>query len=53
MDTNKAEPDQPNRERERLLNDVRAIQDSVASLRDRDTRTPEEIVGYDDFGLPA
>lgn len=31
---------------------VREIQSFVASLPDRDTRSPEEILGYDERGLP-
>lgn len=37
----------------RLIEDVRQIQQLVASLPDRDHRSPDEIIGYDDFGLPA
>jgi len=37
----------------RLIEDVRQIQQLVASLPDRDHRSPEEIIGYDDFGLTA
>ena len=37
---------------ELLLQEVREIQAFVADLPDRDTRTPEEILGYDDHGLP-
>lgn len=33
--------------------DVEQIQEFVASLPVRDSRTPEEIIGYDEFGLPA
>jgi len=32
---------------------VADIQAFVASLPDRDTRTPEEILGYDEFGFPG
>lgn len=35
-----------------LLEQVREIQAFVADLPDRDERTPEEILGYDDAGLP-
>lgn len=41
------------RGQEWMRGDVRDLQDFVASLPDRDTRTPEEILGYDDRGLPA
>ena len=37
----------------RLVEDVRQIQQLVASLPDRDQRSPDEIIGYDNFGLPA
>lgn len=37
----------------RLIEDVRQIQQLVASLPDRDQRSPDEIIGYDNFGLPA
>lgn len=37
----------------RLIEDVRHIQQLVASLPDRDPRSAEEIIGYDEFGLPA
>lgn len=33
--------------------DVTDIQAFVASLPDRDRRPPDEILGYDDFGLPG
>lgn len=36
-----------------LLGDVRAIQEFVRSLPTRDSRTPDELLGYDEFGLPA
>lgn len=32
---------------------VREIQAFIASLPDLDDRTPEEILGYDEFGLPG
>jgi len=37
----------------RLIEDVRQVQQLVASLPDRDQRSPDEIIGYDNFGLPA
>ena len=49
----KPEQDQPGEEGERLLGEVRELQDLVASLPDRDKRAPEEIIGYDEFGLPG
>jgi antitoxin VapB len=36
-----------------LLAEVREVQSLVAELPDRDLRTPEEILGYDDRGLPG
>lgn len=39
------------RDRERLFADVARIQAFVASLPDRDTRSPDEILGYGEFGL--
>jgi antitoxin VapB len=36
-----------------LRSSVARIQDFVASLPERDSRTPDEILGYDDFGLPG
>ncbi|HEU0052018.1 MAG TPA: type II toxin-antitoxin system VapB family antitoxin [Longimicrobium sp.] len=41
------------RERKLIATDVAAIQAFVASLPDRDRRTDDEILGYDEFGLPA
>ena len=29
------------------------IQAMVAALPDRDRRSPQEIIGYDEFGLPS
>ena len=39
--------------RERVHADVRNVQAFVASLPDRDRRSAEEILGYDEFGLPG
>jgi antitoxin VapB len=36
-----------------LLDDIRQIQNLVASLPRIDDRTPDEIIGYDEFGLPT
>ena len=36
-----------------LLAEVAGVQRLVAALPDRDTRAPEEILGYDAHGLPA
>ena len=36
-----------------LLREVREIQAFVADLPDRDTRDPDEILGYDEQGLPG
>ena len=35
-----------------LMEEVREIQTFVADLPERDSRTPEELLGFDDFGLP-
>lgn len=35
-----------------LLREVRELQRFVADLPDRDGRSPDEILGYDDAGLP-
>ena len=40
------------RELRAAVADVASIQMLVASLPDRDGRSAEEILGYDDFGLP-
>lgn len=37
---------------ERLLGELRAIRERVGRLPELDTRTDEEIVGYDEFGIP-
>jgi antitoxin VapB len=37
---------------ERLLGDLRAISERVARLPEFDARTDEEIVGYDELGIP-
>lgn len=36
-----------------LRDDIRRIQEEVASLPVLDDRTPDELVGYDEYGLPA
>ena len=36
-----------------LLQDILQIQEFVASLTRLDDRTPDEIIGYDEFGLPT
>jgi antitoxin VapB len=41
------------RESHALLTDVSDIQAFVASLPDRDTRSADEILAYDEFGLPS
>lgn len=38
--------------REQLLGELRAISERVARLPERDTRSDEDIVGYDEFGIP-
>lgn len=40
------------RERAQVRAAVADIQELVASLPDRDERSPEEILGYDEHGLP-
>ncbi len=39
--------------KEALLADIRAIVDHFASLPVLDTRTADEILGYDENGLPS
>jgi antitoxin VapB len=36
-----------------LASDLRAISDRCAGLPDLDLRTPEEIMGFDEHGLPG
>jgi antitoxin VapB len=36
-----------------LLEDIRRIQEEVARLPVQDDRTPDEIIGYDEYGLPS
>ncbi|MEO8192750.1 MAG: type II toxin-antitoxin system VapB family antitoxin [Gemmatimonadales bacterium] len=50
---NRLEAVRPRARRARLLYDISQIQNLVASLPDRDNRSPEEVIGYDEFGLPA
>jgi len=35
-----------------LIEEVREIQAFVAQLPDRDDRSPEELLGFDEWGLP-
>ena len=35
-----------------LWREVQAIQAFVTDLPDRDDRSPEDLLGFDDFGLP-
>lgn len=37
----------------RLLDDVRELQALVRNAPDRDPRSGDEILGYDEFGLPG
>ena len=37
---------------ERLLADLRAIRERVARLPELDSRSDEEIIGYDEHGIP-
>ncbi len=39
--------------RERLLAELRAIRERVGRLPELDTRNDEDIVGYDEFGVPS
>lgn len=43
----------PRARRARLLDDIRQIQSLVASVADKDHRSPDEVLGYDEFGLPS
>ncbi len=38
---------------ETLLAEVRQVQDLVAELPDRDVRAPDEVLGYDELGMPV
>lgn len=40
-------------ERELMMEKIQEIADHCASLPDLDTRTPDEIIGYDENGIPA
>jgi antitoxin VapB len=40
------------RQRRPLADEIDAIGQRCAALPVRDARTPEEIVGYDEYGLP-
>ena len=37
---------------ERLLGDMRAIRERVAGLPELDSRRDEDIIGYDEHGIP-
>ena len=37
---------------ERLLADMRVIRERVASLPELDSRSDEDIIGYDEYGIP-
>ena len=43
----------PLRDNERMRREVRQIQNEVAALPVLDDRSPEEILGYDENGLPT
>jgi antitoxin VapB len=43
---------QPPPDPERVRAAIREIQESLAKLPVLDSRTPDEILGYDEFGLP-
>jgi antitoxin VapB len=40
-------------DREQIRAEIRRIQTDVAALPVLDDRTPDEILGYDEFGLPT
>jgi len=40
------------RERAAAYGEVRQLQAFLASLPDRDARAPDEVLGYDEHGLP-
>ncbi|MBI4539873.1 MAG: type II toxin-antitoxin system VapB family antitoxin [Gemmatimonadetes bacterium] len=40
-------------ERAAIVSEIGEIQAFVASLPDRDSRAAEELLGYDEFGLPG
>jgi antitoxin VapB len=42
----------PRARRARLLSDIKEIQDLMKSLPDKDMRSADDLLGYDDFGLP-
>ena len=39
-------------DQERLLGELRAIRERVARLPELDSRSDEEIIGYDEHGIP-
>ena len=39
--------------KQRLIDDLREIRLRCAALPDLDTRTPDEVLGYDENGLPS
>lgn len=43
---------QGGRDPERRLAEMRAISRCIAKLPDRDTRSANEVIGYDEVGLP-
>ncbi|MFZ0772974.1 MAG: type II toxin-antitoxin system VapB family antitoxin [Candidatus Sulfotelmatobacter sp.] len=40
------------RQQEQLMEDLKAIAHRAAALPELDRRTPEDIIGYDEHGLP-
>ena len=38
---------------ERLLGELKAIRERVAQLPERDHRSDEDIIGYDEHGIPS
>lgn len=43
----------PRGHRTQLLEDIRQIQELVATLPNRDPRSPHDVLDYDEFGLPV
>ncbi len=41
------------KDKERLIAELNEIIDRIASRPAKDTRTPDEIIGYDENGLPS
>jgi antitoxin VapB len=39
--------------REQMLGELRAIRERIANLPELDSRTDEEIIGFDEHGIPS